>query len=38
MSNKKKSALLVIDVQNDFCSGGSIEVPNSLNIIPINVR
>ena len=35
MSNKKKSALLVIDVQNDFCSGGTIEVPNSLNIIPI---
>jgi len=36
MSKKKKvSALLVTDLQNDFCSGGSVEVPNSLTIIPI---
>jgi nicotinamidase/pyrazinamidase len=33
--SKKKSALLVIDLQNDFCSGGSMEVPNSLMVIPI---
>ena len=33
--SKRKSALLVIDLQNDFCTGGAIEVPNFLNIIPI---
>jgi len=34
MSNSTKSALLVVDIQNDFCSGGNLEVPNSLTIIP----
>jgi nicotinamidase/pyrazinamidase len=28
-------ALLIVDVQNDFCEGGSLEVKNSLNIIPV---
>lgn len=29
-----KKALLVVDVQNDFCKGGSLEVPNANDIIP----
>jgi nicotinamidase/pyrazinamidase len=33
--NKNKSALIVADIQNDFFSGGSLEIPNSLEIIPI---
>lgn len=33
--HKRKSALLIVDVQNDFCSGGTYEVPRSLTIIPI---
>jgi nicotinamidase/pyrazinamidase len=28
------SALLIIDIQNDFCEGGSLEVRGSLEIIP----
>ncbi len=35
MDGLGKSALLVVDVQNDYCSGGSFEIPNFLNIIPI---
>lgn len=27
-------ALIVVDVQNDFCSGGALEVPNGEDIIP----
>jgi len=27
-------ALLIVDVQNDFCSGGALEVPNGDQIIP----
>lgn len=27
--------LLIIDVQNDFCEGGSLAVKNSLEIIPV---
>ncbi|PAU93938.1 nicotinamidase [Aliifodinibius salipaludis] len=27
-------ALLIIDVQNDFCPGGALEVPNGEQIIP----
>ena len=27
-------ALLIIDVQNDFCPGGALEVPNGNQIIP----
>lgn len=30
-----KNAFLIIDVQNDFCEGGSLEVQNSNQIIPV---
>ena len=30
-----KSAIIVVDVQNDFCEGGSLEVKNSNEIIPL---
>jgi len=29
-----KKALIVVDVQNDFCEGGSLAVPNAKEIIP----
>jgi nicotinamidase/pyrazinamidase len=29
------SALVIVDVQNDFCKGGSLEVPGANTIIPI---
>ena len=29
-----KTALIIVDVQNDFCEGGSLEVPNANQIIP----
>lgn len=28
-------ALLIIDVQNDFCEGGSLAVPNADKIVPV---
>jgi nicotinamidase/pyrazinamidase len=28
-------ALIVVDVQNDFCEGGALEVPNANEIIPV---
>lgn len=28
-------ALLIIDVQNDFCPGGALEVPNGDQVVPI---
>lgn len=28
-------ALLIVDVQNDFCPGGALEVPNGDEIIPV---
>jgi nicotinamidase/pyrazinamidase len=28
-------ALIVVDIQNDFCEGGSLEVPNANQIIPV---
>ncbi len=31
----KKSALLVVDVQNDFCPGGALAVPGGDEIIPV---
>lgn len=34
MNKKNKAALLVIDVQNDFCPGGSLAVPKGDKIIP----
>lgn len=30
-----KSALIVTDIQNDFCEGGSLAVPGTLSIIPL---
>lgn len=29
-----KKALLVVDIQNDFCKGGALEVPHANEIIP----
>jgi nicotinamidase/pyrazinamidase len=31
--NPGKSALLVVDVQNDFCSGGALAVPGSEDVV-----
>lgn len=28
-------AFIIVDVQNDFCEGGSLEVPHSNEIFPI---
>ena len=37
MSNKAKRALIVVDVQNDFCPGGSLAVPHGDEVIaPLN--
>lgn len=30
-----KSALVIVDVQNDFCKGGSLEVSDANSIIPL---
>ena len=30
----KKTALIIVDMQNDFCAGGSLAVGGSLEIIP----
>lgn len=30
-----KKALIVVDIQNDFCKSGSLEVPNANEIIPL---
>ena len=30
-----KAALLVVDVQNDFCSGGNLAVPDGDHVIPV---
>ena len=35
MNEKSKNALLIIDMQNDFCTGGSLAVNGSLDIIPL---
>lgn len=32
---KKGSALLIVDMQNDFCPGGSLAVPGGDEIIPV---
>jgi nicotinamidase/pyrazinamidase len=31
----RKSALFIVDVQNDFCSGGSLEVPQGDEVVPV---
>jgi len=34
MTNEKKRALIVVDVQNDFCPGGSLAVSHGEEVIP----
>ncbi len=37
MANEKKKALIVVDVQNDFCPGGSLAVASGDEVIaPLN--
>ena len=37
MTNEKKKALIVVDVQNDFCPGGSLAVANGDEVVaPLN--
>jgi nicotinamidase/pyrazinamidase len=37
MSNEKKKALIVVDVQNDFCPGGSLAVAQGDKVVaPLN--
>ena len=31
----EKSALIIVDMQNDFCEGGSLAVQGCLDIIPV---
>ena len=35
MASAEHAALLVIDVQNDFCSGGALAVPGGEEVIPL---
>ena len=35
MADKGKSALLIIDVQKDFCEGGALEVPQGDRVVPV---
>jgi nicotinamidase/pyrazinamidase len=35
MKMDKKSALLIIDVQNDFCPGGALAVPKGDEVVPV---
>ncbi len=35
MTIKPKKALIMVDLQNDFCKGGSLEVPGSEEVIPL---
>ena len=38
MGNTKRRALIVVDVQNDFCPGGTLAVPSGDRVIaPLNV-
>ena len=34
MADKQASALLIVDVQNDFCPGGALEVPRGDRVVP----
>jgi nicotinamidase/pyrazinamidase len=37
MAVKNKAALLIVDVQNDFCPGGALQIPDGDRVIePIN--
>jgi nicotinamidase/pyrazinamidase len=33
--NKENDALIIVDVQNDFCPGGALAVPESDKVIPV---
>ncbi len=34
---RQKTALILVDIQNDFCAGGALAVPNAQNIFePVN--
>jgi len=33
--NKNRDALIIVDVQRDFCSGGALPVPEGERIIPV---
>ncbi len=35
MKIKKKSALIIVDLQNDFCPGGTLPVPEGDQIVPV---
>ena len=35
MPTDRRSALLVVDVQKDFCSGGALPVPNGDRVVPV---
>lgn len=32
---QKRNALIIVDIQNDFCDSGSLAVPNANQILPI---
>ncbi len=38
MSDAERTALLVIDVQNDFCPGGALAVPDGAAVLPVANR
>lgn len=35
MKNNSPSALLIVDVQNDFCPGGALPVPEGDKVVPV---
>jgi len=35
MRQEKKKALIVVDVQNDFCPGGVLAVPRGDEVVPV---
>jgi nicotinamidase/pyrazinamidase len=35
MTNDRRSALLIVDLQNDFCPGGALAVPDGDRVIPV---
>lgn len=35
MADQSQTALLLVDIQNDFCTGGSLAVPESEEIFPV---
>jgi len=38
MHEARSSALLIVDVQNDFCPGGSLAVPDGDDVVPVLSR